>query len=41
MADAVNTELNKTTDWQFDFSALPRWNNRNRISFVYDVMRVR
>ena len=36
MADTVNTELNKTTDWQFDFSTLPRWNNRNIVPFVYD-----
>ncbi len=26
----------RTTDWKFDFSSLPRWNNRNTIPFVYD-----
>ncbi len=36
MADTVNTELNKTTDWQIDFSTLPRWNNRNIVPFVYE-----
>lgn len=35
MADTVNTELNKTTDWQFDFSTLPRWDVQDRIPFVY------
>ena len=26
----------RTTDWKFDFSSLPHWNNRNTIPFVYD-----
>lgn len=26
----------KTTDWKFDFSSLPRWNDRETIPFVYD-----
>lgn len=26
----------KTTDWKFDFSVLPRWENRNLIPYVYD-----
>lgn len=26
----------KTTDWKFDFSILPRWENRNLIPYVYD-----
>ena len=26
----------KSTDWKFDFSLLPRWDNRERIPFVYD-----
>ena len=26
----------KTTDWKFDFSSLPRWNNRESIPYVYD-----
>lgn len=26
----------KTTDWKFDFSSLPHWDNRNSIPFVYD-----
>lgn len=26
----------KTTDWKFDFSSLPRWDNRSRIPYVYD-----
>ena len=26
----------KTTDWKFDFSSLPRWDNRNSIPYVYD-----
>ncbi len=25
-----------TTDWKFDFSTLPQWDNRNRIPYVYD-----
>ena len=25
-----------TTDWVFDFTALPRWDNRKRIPYVYD-----
>lgn len=29
-------EKYKTTDWKFEFSSLPRWNNRDRIPFVYD-----
>lgn len=24
------------TDWKFDFESLPRWDNRERIPFVYD-----
>ena len=32
----VKEEDNRTTDWNFDFSSLPRWDNRNRIPFVYD-----
>lgn len=26
----------RTTDWEFDFSALPNWNNRDSIAYVYD-----
>jgi len=26
----------RTTDWKFDFSSLPRWDNRNQFSYVYD-----
>lgn len=26
----------QTTDWNFNFSSLPYWNNRNSIPFVYD-----
>ena len=26
----------RTTDWKFDFASLPRWDNRERIGFVYD-----
>lgn len=26
----------RTTDWKFDFSSLPHWDNRNSFSFVYD-----
>lgn len=26
----------KTTDWKFDFSSLPRWDNRNSIPWIYD-----
>lgn len=26
----------KTTDWKFDFSSLPHWDNRNSIPYVYD-----
>lgn len=26
----------KITDWKFDFSSLPRWDNRNSIPDVYD-----
>ena len=26
----------KTTDWKYDFSSLPRWDNRERIPYVYD-----
>lgn len=30
------TENNRTTDWKFDFSSLPKWDVRERIPFVYD-----
>ena len=26
----------RTTDWQFDFASLPRWDIREKIPFVYD-----
>lgn len=26
----------RTTDWNFDFASLPRWDNRERMPFVYD-----
>lgn len=26
----------RTTDWKFDFSALPNWSNRDSIAYVYD-----
>ena len=26
----------RATDWSFDFASLPRWENRERIPFVYD-----
>ncbi len=26
----------KTTDWKYDFSSLPRWDNRDKFSYVYD-----
>ena len=26
----------KTTDWEFDFSSLPHWDNRDRIPYVHD-----
>ena len=26
----------KTTDWKFDFTSLPRWDNRERNAWVYD-----
>lgn len=26
----------RTTDWFYDFSALPRWDNRERIHYVFD-----
>jgi len=26
----------RTTDWKYDFPSLPRWDNRERIPFVYD-----
>jgi hypothetical protein len=26
----------RTTDWNFDFASLPRWDNRERIFYVYD-----
>ena len=26
----------KTTDWEYDFASLPRWDNRERIPYVYD-----
>ena len=26
----------RTTDWNYDFSALPRWDNRERIPYIYD-----
>lgn len=26
----------RTTDWKFDFASLPRWDNRERIFYVYD-----
>ena len=25
-----------TTDWKFDFSTLPRWDNREKIPYIYD-----
>ncbi len=25
-----------TTDWNFDFESLPRWDNRNKMIYVYD-----
>lgn len=26
----------RTTDWKFDYSSLPRWNNREKALWVYD-----
>lgn len=26
----------KTTDWKYDFTSLPRWDNREKFSYVYD-----
>ena len=26
----------KTTDWKFDFTSLPRWDNREKFPWVYD-----
>ena len=26
----------RTTDWNFNFSSLPRWDNRERLHYVYD-----
>lgn len=26
----------KTTDWKYDFSSLPRWDNREKFPYVYD-----
>lgn len=26
----------KTTDWKYDFTSLPRWDNRERFPYVYD-----
>ena len=26
----------RDTDWKFDFSSLPRWDNRDKIPFIYD-----
>lgn len=26
----------KSTDWKFDFSALPHWDNRDKIPYIYD-----
>ena len=31
-----NDDDHCATDWKFDFSSLPHWNNRNTIPFVYD-----
>ena len=25
-----------TTDWKFDFSTLPRWDNREKIPYIHD-----
>lgn len=26
----------RTTDWKFDFSTLPHWDNREKVPYVYD-----
>lgn len=26
----------KTTDWKYDFTSLPRWDNRDKFPYVYD-----
>ena len=26
----------KTTDWKYDFASLPRWDNRDKLPYVYD-----
>ena len=31
----MNEEYRKT-DWDFDFSSLPHWDNRNTIPYVFD-----
>lgn len=32
----VKMKATQTTDWTFDFTSLPRWDNRDSMPFIYD-----